>query len=209
MIEKKTYTVVKKISKLRLTLAGGTLSKSLVLKSIPVLPYEAVNMLYCESVVTGHLTNMTHLNPRYRELLHYLNSIKDKISYLEGITGNLQQQINGLLNKSGGVMTGTLKLAYTPTQAKSLINKKYVDDKVSNAQYYKTGDLLLKPSNTVDPLWLKCDGSIYNISSYQDLYNVLGGGYSNGETIPVGKFKVPDTRKTDINIPNFATFIKI
>lgn len=41
--------------------------------------------------------------------------------------------------------------------------------------------------------WLACDGAYYNITDYQDLYNVIANNYDTGGE-PSGTFRVPDLR---------------
>ena len=63
-----------------------------------------------------------------------------------------------------------------------------------------TGEIRLWSTNTPPTSWLLCDGTSYNISTYQNLYNVISTNYGGDGTT----FKVPDFRRR-IPIGNDST----
>ena len=63
-----------------------------------------------------------------------------------------------------------------------------------------TGEIRLWSTNTPPTSWLLCDGTSYNITTYQNLYNVISTNYGGDGTT----FKVPDFRRR-IPIGNDST----
>ena len=58
---------------------------------------------------------------------------------------------------------------------------------------FVVGQLLAYTGSTAPSKWLLCDGTICLISTYQNLYNVIGNSY--GGEVDAGTFALPDLRK--------------
>lgn len=56
------------------------------------------------------------------------------------------------------------------------------------------GEIRIWAGSSVPPGWLLCDGSKVNVSTYQDLYNVITDTYATGSFIPGSNFYIPDLR---------------
>jgi len=54
-------------------------------------------------------------------------TIATELAYLDGVTSNIQTQLNSKLSLSGGTMTGRVTLSANPTQALHAVTKQYVD----------------------------------------------------------------------------------
>lgn len=57
--------------------------------------------------------------------------------------------------------------------------------------YYNVGDYKLSASNSDNEFWLLCDGRSLEISSYQDLYDVIGTSFGSVDS---DHFNLPDFR---------------
>lgn len=111
----------------------------------PILPMEVTTKSYVDASILAHEQNVDlHLVDGERELLAAISVTAEEINRLDGVTSNVQQQIDTKLNRDGGTMTGPLTLSGAPTVALHAASKGYVDNNVSG-KLNKAGDTMTGP----------------------------------------------------------------
>jgi len=75
---------------------------------------------------------------------------------------------------SGGTLSGLIKLSNDPTSALHAVTKQYADAVASQNTSTKPGDIVRRPSTTVQSGYLRANGSYVSKSTYATLYNALG-----------------------------------
>lgn len=134
---------------LKVSKTGDTMTGALVLPGDPTAALEAAPKQYVDNSVSGHAGNEAiHLTAAQNTLLDAITVDASEINHLDGVTGNVQTQIDGKVAKTGGTMTGALNLpAANPATATEATHKGYVDAqdalKVSKAGDTMTGALVL------------------------------------------------------------------
>ena len=114
---------------LKVSKSGDTMTGALVLPGAPTTSLEAANKGYVDSEITSHTNNTNlHISAGERVLLSGITVDSTEINSLEGVTGNVQTQVDSKLPKAGGTLTGDLALAGAPTLGVHATNKTYVDD---------------------------------------------------------------------------------
>ncbi|NYW24434.1 hypothetical protein C6506_28485, partial [Escherichia coli] len=119
---------------------GGPVAFPIILPGDPTQPLEASTKQYVDNSIATHANNATiHLTSSEKALLSGITVSATEINYLSGVTGNIQTQLNGKLDLSGGTLSGYLTLAGDPIQALHAATKQYVDTSVSTATSNITG----------------------------------------------------------------------
>ena len=191
--------------KSNLTISNGDyyFTNGVTVAQEPVDPMDATTKGYVDtqignvnSTLTAHVNNSAiHINSTQKSFLDGITVSSTIINYLKGTTGNVQSQLNGLLNKSGGVMSGLLKSSATPSTGLHAITKSYVDNAVGSGSgdstQIPTGTYILKPSGKTYTGFIQCNGAEISKTTYSNLYSVLGDTYTNllGATIQPGSGK--------------------
>ncbi len=120
-------------------LTAGDRRGPLYLERDPLVAAEAATKNYVDSTVYAHSENTAlHLTQTQKDLLDSLNVDVAELNYLNGLTGNVQSQLDTKLNKSGGTMTGTLVLAADPLNDNDATTKAYTDAGLA-LKFDKTG----------------------------------------------------------------------
>jgi phage-related tail fiber protein len=84
-----------------------------------------------ESELSAHAGDAAlHLTVGQNSFLDAITVSSAEVNYLSGVTSNVQTQLTGKLNLSGGTMTGALTLSADPTLALHAATKQYVDSLV-------------------------------------------------------------------------------
>lgn len=142
---------------LKLNLNGGTLTGALVLAGAPTELLHPATKAYVDTGLSAHTTDNTiHVTSSQRTFLDNIVVSATEINYLNNVTSNVQEQLDAKLDKSGGTMTGSLKLAADPSIDTEAATKKYVDDKdavkLDKAGGTMTGTLVLSgaPANDLE-----------------------------------------------------------
>jgi hypothetical protein len=68
----------------------------------------------------------------------------NELEFLSGVTSNVQTQLNGKLNLTGGTMTGQINMTVTPTIDQHVTTKSFVDYQ-DGLRVLKTGDTMTGP----------------------------------------------------------------
>lgn len=84
---------------------------------------EVINLLQTHEEDTS-----VHLTPSQNTLLDNLNVGYTEINQLSGVSGNIQQQINSKVNRTGDTFTGLVSMSVEPINAQNLTTKNYVDN---------------------------------------------------------------------------------
>lgn len=120
----------------RLRLVGGTMTGELILSGAPTSNLAAATKKYVDDSLTTHVNNTNlHLGAGQRALLDAIEVSATQINQLQGVSSNVQSQLDNKLDKTGGTLTGDLtfqagKTAFvnkTPLLPTELVNKGYVD----------------------------------------------------------------------------------
>lgn len=111
-------------------------------------------------------------------------TIKATFPNVTGAVTKTQAQINDLLEKSGGTMTGTLVLAGAPTQNLHAATKAYADSLLSGGGIIPSGGIIMWSGaiNAIPNGWALCNGS-NGTPDLRDRFVVgAGSSYSVGGT---------------------------
>ena len=132
---------------------GDTMTGYLVLHADPVLPMQAATMQYVSNSVLGHSNSTSlHLSADQNTWIDAITVTSGEVNLLEGVTSNVQEQVNAKLPLAGGTMTGAIVLAGAPTANLNPATKKYTDDadalKLDLAGGTMTGTLVLAADPT-------------------------------------------------------------
>lgn len=127
----------KKVSK-----TGDVMTGFLTLNANPTAGLHASSKSYVDSVIETHSTNNNiHVTSGQKSLLNNLSVTYTEINELDGITDNVQLQIDGKLSKAGGTMTGELLLSADASSQLAPTTKRQVDDGLA-LKLNKTGGSL-------------------------------------------------------------------
>ena len=120
----------------RLRLVGGTMTGELILSGTPTSNLAAATKKYVDDSMASHASNTSvHLGVGQRALLDAIEVSATQINQLQGVSSNVQSQLDNKFDKTGGTLTGDLtfqagKTAFvnkTPLAPTELVNKGYVD----------------------------------------------------------------------------------
>ena len=162
---------------LKVSKAGDTMTGALVLPADPVNALEAAPKQYVDSKVSTHATDVAlHLTTAQNTFLDAVTVSATEVNRLNGVTTNVQTQLDAKLNLAGGTMTGAITLAADPTANLHASTKQYVDA----INHIKSGSILRIASSTVPAGFLLCNGQAVSPTSYAALYSVIG--YKYGKT---------------------------
>lgn len=138
----KLYTDTGLATKLNLT--GGTLTGPLTLNADPVNNLEASTKQYVDQQLTNHGNNEDlHLTAVQNTWMDSIVATPAEVNRLQGLTSNAQTQIDSKFDKTGGVVSGDINLAENktvfvskvPAAATELVNKAYVDARISGQEW--------------------------------------------------------------------------
>lgn len=108
------------------------------------------------------------------------------------------------LDESGGNVDVNISLYANPSTNKEAATKGYVDDAAASSNYSSNpGDLIYKPTNITPIGYLRCNGAMLVIKTYQALFDKIGHIDSNPGG---GYFYLPDL--TDRSFAGFNYFIE-
>lgn len=133
---------------LKVSKSGDTMTGFLTLHAAPSTALHAATKQYVDSGLSSHVSDEAlHLTAAQNLWIDAITASAVEVNQLEGVTGNVQGQLNDKLNLSGGTLTGAVQLHADPTQALEAATKQYVDNKdalkVSKAGDTLTGALVL------------------------------------------------------------------
>ena len=142
----KQYTDV--ADALKVAKAGDTMTGPLVLSGAPTANLHATTKQYTDSLVSSHALNEAlHMTAGQNTFLDAVTVSSDELNYNEGLTANVQDQLDSKLNKSGGTMSGAIILSGDPLAPLNPATKQYTDAadvlKVAKAGDTMTGPLVL------------------------------------------------------------------
>lgn len=127
---------------LKVSKAGDTMTGFLTLHAAPSTALHAATKQYVDSGLSSHVSDETlHLTAAQNLWIDAITASADEVNQLEGVTGNVQGQLNDKLNLSGGTLTGAVQLHADPIQALEAATKQYVDNKDA-LKVNKAGDTL-------------------------------------------------------------------
>ena len=114
---------------LKVAKAGDTMTGYLVLHADPVSPAQAATKKYVDDTISTHASDASlHVTAAQNTFLDAVTVSAAEVNHLEGVTANVQSQINDRLPLAGGTMTGAIQLPVAaPTQNTEATNKAYVD----------------------------------------------------------------------------------
>ncbi|EKD89669.1 MAG: hypothetical protein ACD_33C00011G0001, partial [uncultured bacterium] len=137
--------------------AGGAVTGPLVLSGDPVQPLQAATKQYVDSTVNIHnADNILHLTSNEKTLLNEITVNSTEVNRLAGLTSNLQQQIDGKANLSGGTFTGFINLHSNPSASLHLVTKQYADSVLSSiGGGLSIGDVVRKTVSTTPTGFLR------------------------------------------------------
>ena len=170
----KQYTDTKDL--LKVNKAGDTLTGSLILAGDPTVALEAVTKQYADVNLSSHATDATlHLTGGQNTFLDGITVTSTEVNQLTGVTGQIQTQLDGKLNLTGGTLTGALTLVGDPTGNLQPSTKAYSDAqdalKVTKAGDTLTGPLILAAdpvANLEAATKQYIDAGLSNIKTYAD-----------------------------------------
>jgi len=150
-----TKTYVDQQDALKVSKAGDTMTGALTLPGDPTADLQAAPKQYVDSTVSTHASDdARHLTTAQNTFLDAVTVSATEVNRLNGVTSNVQTQIDSKLALAGGTMTGALALAADPTENLQAATKQYVDTKdatkVSKAGDTMTGALTLPGNPTAD-----------------------------------------------------------
>lgn len=113
--------------------------------------------------------------------------------------------ITDALDASGGTISVNLTMNANPGSAKAAATKGYVDTAAAttNSSGSNPGDLLFKPTDITPIGYLRCNGAMAVITTYQALFDAIGHTGSNPGG---GYFYLPNL--TDMSANGYNYFIK-
>lgn len=113
--------------------------------------------------------------------------------------------IEDALDASGGTVSVNLTMNANPSAAKGAATKGYVDTAAAatNSSGSNPGDLLFKPTDITPIGYLRCNGAMVVITTYQALFDIIGHTGSNPGG---GYFYLPNL--TDMSVNGYNYFIK-
>jgi hypothetical protein len=88
------------------------------------------------TTATQILTNKEFDSPKVNENVAVVVT-STELNQLDGVSSNVQTQIDSKINLSGGTMTGALTLSGAPTLSLHAATKQYVDDVASNINFHE------------------------------------------------------------------------
>ena len=110
---------------MKLSLYGN---KPIILARDPQMPMEAATKRYVDDSIATHASNTDlHLTPSQNTLLDNLSVGYTELNQLSGVSGNIQQQINSKVNRTGDTFTGLVSMSVEPVNSQNLTTKNYVD----------------------------------------------------------------------------------
>lgn len=112
--------------------------------------------------------------------------------------------ITDALDASGGAVSVNITLANNPASNKEAASKGYVDAAAASSNSSSSaGDLIYKPTDITPIGYLRCNGAMVVITTYQALFDKIGHTGSNPGG---GYFYLPNL--TDQSLSGFNYFIK-
>ena len=133
---------------LKVAKAGDVMTGHLTLNADPTSNLHAATKAYVDTNLSSHASDASvHISEAQNALLDALVVTATEVNQLQGVTSNVQDQIDGKVAKAGDTMTGALILAADPALALEASTKQYVDNKdalkVNKAGDTMTGALVL------------------------------------------------------------------
>lgn len=108
--------------------AGDTMTGFLTLHANPTASMHAVTKQFVDSAITNHADDQAlHLTAAQNTWLDEITATSAEVNHLVGVDSPIQDQLDGMVQKAGSVMTGPLILAANPTSVNEAANKNYVD----------------------------------------------------------------------------------
>lgn len=149
--------------------------KPLILIQDPTEAMGAVTKRYVDTNISNHATDMSlHLTAEQNVLLDNITATHTEINYLSGVTSNVQNQLNDKFDKAGGTISGNVTVSSgnsifvstAPTQASELVNKAYVDARVSGQDWKDpVTDINLVSTTLVSPPANPVVNDVYIVAS--------------------------------------------
>jgi predicted phage-related endonuclease len=138
---------------LKVSKAGDTMTGALTLSGAPSSALHATSKQYVDESITTHTSDSAiHITPAQNDLLDALVVTSTEINQLQGVTGNVQTQVDAKVNRAGDTMTGALALVADPLLSMEASTKQYTDNqdalKVAKAGDSMTGHLTLNADPT-------------------------------------------------------------
>lgn len=128
---------------------GGEVNGPLQLNVAPVEPLHATNKQYVDNSITTHGQNTgLHLKVKDRELLDGLVVGTTEINRLNGVSSNVQDQLNSKLALTGGTINGALKVISSSTDPYDVVTKSTLDGAIGNFSETINASLSTKASLT-------------------------------------------------------------
>lgn len=129
MYETATKNYVDVQDALKVNLDGGTMTGYLSLNADPVSSMHAATMSYVDGVLSNHATDAAlHLTDPQNTWIDAITATSTEVNQLEGVSSNVQAQLNSKLSLEGGTMTGLVTLSGNPSDPLQAATKQYVDD---------------------------------------------------------------------------------
>ena len=140
---------------LKVNKAGDTMTGFLTLSANPTANLHAATKQYVDSTSSTHANDAAlHMTVDQNTFLDAITVTSTEVNYLNGVTSEVQTQIDSKLNLSGGTLTGALTLSADPVSALQSATKQYTDAadalKVAKAGDTMTGALVLSGAPTAD-----------------------------------------------------------
>ena len=141
---------------LKVSKAGDTMTGALTLSGDPTSLLHATSKQYVDNAIVTHTSDTSvHLTAAQTILLDGLTVTHTEINQLQGVTANVQTQVDSKVAKAGDTMTGPLVLSADPAAAMQATTKQYTDNqdalKVAKSGDTMTGALVL-PADPVNAL---------------------------------------------------------
>ena len=136
-----TKAYVDDTSSLRVAKSGDTMTGALTLAGNPTAALHAASKDYVDSNLSSHTNDASlHLTPAQNTFIDGVSITSAEVNQLSGVSSNVQTQINGKFDKTGGTISGDVTMGATnavfitkaPATGTEAVNKTYVDNNLSS-----------------------------------------------------------------------------
>ena len=124
--------------------AGSTMTGLLTLSGNPVTNLHAAPKQYVDSAIVTHANDHSlHLTVEQNTWIDSITASAEEVNRLVGVTGNVQTQLGGKFDKTGGEVSGDITLtagkavfvSKAPVADTELVNKAYVDARLKGQEW--------------------------------------------------------------------------
>lgn len=205
---------------------SGNISNKVIITKSPTQDKEAASLEYLNNKASLYLNRSSPYMQGTLALTytptsnnHIVN--KDYITTVNSTRDtsaidHFNTSIQNLLSKNGGQVTGDFILNANPVDPKHLATLQYLNNKLSSltassvTNPIPTGTIIRVTSNFVysTTAYLRCNGASVLITSYGNLFNVIGHNFDVSNPNPTTHFMLPYLSVREIENPDYIYIIK-